>query len=85
MIIYEKITTILSGQGDYEKLRREWDLWGPLIISLFTASMCAFSTNGKSDEAFTNIFIGLWIGPLIITVNAKLLGAKVYFITNSVQ
>ena len=51
-------------------------MWGPLCITLFTASLCAFSTQGSSEEAFTNLFIGMWIGPLVITVNANLLGAK---------
>ena len=66
----------MSGEGDYEKIRKEWDMWGPLCITLFTASLCAFSTQGSSEEAFTNLFIGMWIGPLVITVNANLLGAK---------
>jgi tetrahydromethanopterin S-methyltransferase subunit B len=38
--------------------------------------MGAFGTGGEIDEAFTNLFIGMWVGPLIITLNANLLGAK---------
>lgn len=76
MKIYEKITTTLSGEGNYDKIRKEWDLWGPLIISLLAASFCAFGTKGRSDEAFTNVFIGMWIGPLIITLNSILLGSN---------
>jgi hypothetical protein len=66
----------MSGEGDYEKLRKDWDLWGPLMITLFTASLCAFSTRGNTEEAFTNLFIGMWVGPLVITINSNLLGAK---------
>jgi hypothetical protein len=36
-------------------------MWGPLMITLFTASLCAFSTKGDSEEAFTNLFIGMCI------------------------
>ena len=57
-------------------------MWGPLCITLFTASLCASSTQGSSEEAFTNLFIGMWIGPLVITVNANLLGAKLYIFIN---
>lgn len=56
-------------------------MWGPLIISLVTASMGAFGTSGSSDEAFTNLFIGMWLGPLVITLNANLLGANAYLFT----
>lgn len=68
----------MMGEGDYDKIRQQWDLWGPLIISLITASMGAFGTYGSSDEAFTNLFIGMWLGPLVITLNANLLGADAY-------
>lgn len=78
MEIYDKISVTVRGEGDYEKIKQQWDLWGPLIISLITASLGAFGTSGSSDEAFTNLFIGMWLGPLIITVNANLLGGSVY-------
>ena len=68
----------MRGDGDYDKIRHQWDMWGPLIISLVTASMGAFGTSGSSDEAFTNLFIGMWLGPLVITLNANLLGANAY-------
>lgn len=47
--IYEKVVITLSGSGNYEKIRKEWDLWGPLMISLITACICAFSTAGSSE------------------------------------
>jgi hypothetical protein len=48
------------------------------MISLITASLGAFGTGGSMEEAFTIIFLGMWLGPLIITVNANLLGAELY-------
>lgn len=48
-MISQKIKTTLSGDGDYKKLQREWDLWGPLVISLVTSGLAALSTKGGSD------------------------------------
>ncbi len=76
MVIYGKIHIILSGSGDYDRVQKEWDLWGPLVITLLTASLVSFSSSGTTDEAFINLFIGLWVGPLMITLNTNLLGAK---------
>jgi hypothetical protein len=73
--VYDKIAITMKGEGDYQRIRQEWDLWGPLMISLSTAAIGAFATSGSGDEVFTNLFIGMWLGPLVITVNANLLGA----------
>lgn len=34
-------------EGNYDTIKKQWDLWGPLIISLITASMAAFGTTAK--------------------------------------
>jgi hypothetical protein len=78
-MIGQKIKTTLSGEGDYNKLQKEWDLWGPLVISLVTAGLAALGTKGRSEEAFTSVFVGLWMGPLMITINSRLLGSNVYY------
>jgi hypothetical protein len=83
--IYDKITITFRGDGDYDRIKKQWDLWGPLTISLITASMGAFGTDGLVDEAFTNLFIGMWLGPLVITINANLLGADMYVNSYAVQ
>ena len=75
-MIAEKIQTTLSGEGDYEKLQRNWDLWGPLIITLMSSGLAAMSTKGKSEEAFTIIFLLMWVGPLVIAINSRFLGLK---------
>lgn len=76
--VYDKVLITMRGEGDYQRIRQEWDLWGPLMISLTTAALGAFGTSGSGDEVFTNLFIGMWLGPLVITVNANLLGAERY-------
>lgn len=47
--------------------------------------MAAFGTEGSKEEAFTILFLGMWIGPLIITVNVNLLGADWYFFSHIVE
>jgi hypothetical protein len=50
MDIYLKIRTAFTGDADsYDKIKRQWDLWGPLVISLITASMGAFGTGGSIE------------------------------------
>ena len=83
--VYDKIRNTVSGQGDYEKIKQQWDLWGLLVISLITASMGAFGTGGSIEEAFTILFLGMWLGPLIITVNVNLLGAEWYLVFDIVE
>jgi len=36
--------------GNYETIKKQWDLWGPLIISLITASMAAFGATGANSS-----------------------------------
>jgi hypothetical protein len=79
------VRTTVTGKGDFDKIRQQWDLWGPLVISLLTASMGAFGTGGSVEEAFTILFLGMWLGPLVITMNANLLGAEVYLHFNLVE
>jgi hypothetical protein len=57
-------------------VKQNWDLWGPLVISLMTASLGALGAGSGKEEAFTVLFIGMWLGPLIITINANLLGGQ---------
>jgi len=50
MDIYLKIrTTFGGGEENYKKIKEKWDLWGPLVITLFTASMGAFGTEGSIE------------------------------------
>ena len=45
MEIYLKIrTTFGGGEENYKKIKEQYDLWGPLVISLFTATMGTLGT-----------------------------------------
>lgn len=64
-------------------LIKEWDLWGPLVLCTFMAMILQGSS--KSDDAndggpeFAEVFVIVWIGSMIVTVNSKLLGGNISF------
>jgi len=64
-------------------LLREWDLWGPLILCVFLASMLhgspAPKTGTVSGPEFAEVFIIYWFGAAMVTLNTKLLGGSISF------
>lgn len=56
------------------------DLWGPLILCTFLAAIL----HGTADDPNTNdggpefaqVFVMVWIGAMIVTLNSKLLGGN---------
>ncbi|CAD8132789.1 unnamed protein product [Paramecium octaurelia] len=59
---------------------RNWDLWGPLVFCLMLA--LTLSLSGNNDDGpgiFATIFVLIWVGSFVVTLNAQLLGGKVSF------
>ncbi|XP_071868140.1 protein YIPF6 [Bombus fervidus] len=65
-------------------LLKEWDLWGPLVLCTFMAMIL----QGSSDTAnnfndggpeFAEVFVIVWIGSMVVTLNSKLLGGNISF------
>nr|CAB3267828.1 protein YIPF6-like [Phallusia mammillata] len=63
-------------------LLRDWDLWGPLVLCVILAVFL----NGAKDETtggqgpqFAEVFVVVWVGAGIVTLNAQLLGGKISF------
>jgi len=50
---------------------RDWDLWGPLLFCLILGFIL-------SDQA-AQIFVIVWIGAAVVTINSLLLGGKISF------
>ncbi|RCH96258.1 Yip1 member 6, partial [Rhizopus stolonifer] len=72
-----KLQQVLNPKGDRGVLK-EWDLWGPLILCLTLA--ITLSTSAPSTQSvpiFTGIFVIVWLGAAVVTLNAKLLGGSV--------
>eukprot|EP00922_Rhytidocystis_sp_ex-Travisia-forbesii_P058349 GHVS01086253.1.p1 GENE.GHVS01086253.1~~GHVS01086253.1.p1 ORF type:complete len:232 (+),score=33.38 GHVS01086253.1:94-696(+) len=62
---------------------KQWDLWGPLILCLALSVTLYVSVGqnyqGKDKESqqklvFTIVYVVVWIGSFVVTLNAKLLG-----------
>jgi len=74
-----KLRQVLYPQGNKNVLR-DWDLWGPLILCLALA--ITLSAEAPADQAvaiFTGVFVIVWIGAAVVTLNAKVLGGAVSF------
>ena len=56
---------------------RDWDLFGPLIISIaLTSLMILKGSISDADKIVAANFLILILGSIIVTVNAKLIGVK---------
>jgi uncharacterized integral membrane protein len=54
----------------------DWDLWGPLLVCLaLSATLSAVSKNAPST-VFSLVFVIIWIGGVVVTLNASLLGGR---------
>ncbi|CAK9072592.1 unnamed protein product [Durusdinium trenchii] len=62
-----------KGQG-----LREWDLWGPLVLCLALGIMLSMHAE-QASLAFGLVFIIVWVGSGIVTINALLLKGKISF------
>ncbi|XP_012252149.1 protein YIPF6 isoform X2 [Athalia rosae] len=66
-----------------KSLLKEWDLWGPLVLCTFMATILqrSDSTDDVNDGGpeFAEVFVIVWIGSMIVTLNSKLLGGNISF------
>ncbi|KAJ3659288.1 hypothetical protein Zmor_010984 [Zophobas morio] len=64
-------------------LLKEWDLWGPLMLCTFMAMVLqGSSTVDNSNDGgpeFAEVFVIVWIGSMVVTLNSKLLGGNISF------
>ncbi|XP_038603899.1 protein YIPF6 [Tachyglossus aculeatus] len=63
-------------------LLRDWDLWGPLVLCVSLALMLqGGSADSKEDGGpqFAEVFVVIWFGAVVITLNSKLLGGTISF------
>jgi len=80
---------IPGGAKDTKSELRNWDLWGPLILCLVLAILLSTgaghhevkgkAADDQSTAVFASVFVIVWIGAAVVTVNAVLLGAPVSF------
>jgi len=67
-----------------QSLLREWDLWGPLILCTIMATILQGQgdengSEGDGGPQFAEVFVIVWVGAMIVTLNTKLLGGSISF------
>eukprot|EP00930_Biecheleria_cincta_P064403 TRINITY_DN49992_c0_g1_i1.p1 TRINITY_DN49992_c0_g1~~TRINITY_DN49992_c0_g1_i1.p1 ORF type:complete len:233 (-),score=41.22 TRINITY_DN49992_c0_g1_i1:32-730(-) len=70
----------LSSSDRGQRLK-DWDLWGPLVLCLalgFIISHQAADAE-QANYAFADVFVIVWVGSAVVTLNALLLQGKVSF------
>lgn len=58
---------------------RDWDLWGPLFICMSLAVMLSLKAHDEASLVFSVIFVIMWLGAAVVTVNGQLLGGRLSF------
>ena len=59
---------------------RNWDLWGPLVFCMILAITLAISASDDQKAiVFAGVFVVVWAGSAIITLNGMLLGGQISF------
>mmetsp|Transcript_30323 Transcript_30323/g.88297 ORF Transcript_30323/g.88297 Transcript_30323/m.88297 type:complete len:195 (-) Transcript_30323:474-1058(-) len=81
--VASKLQVVLMPREDREGILqklKEWDLWGPLMVCL-TLSIMLSLTAPEAQRAlvFAGVFVIVWCGAAIVTLNAQLLGGTISF------
>lgn len=58
---------------------REWDLWGPLLVCLSLSVILSWTASKEGAEVFAAVFINVWLGSVVVTINGQLLGGTISF------
>eukprot|EP00439_Symbiodinium_sp_Y106_P012600 s1046_g1.t2 len=60
---------------------KDWDLWGPLLLCLALGLILSAQApdSNQASYAFADIFVTVWVGSAVVTLNAVLLQGKVSF------
>lgn len=76
-----KLKHVLMPTSESNKELRNWDLWGPLFLCLLLA--CTLSLTAQEEQTalvFASVFVIVWCGAAVVTLNAALLGGKISFL-----
>jgi len=75
-----KFVHVLIPRDDSELLK-DWDLWGPLLLCTLLAILLQGHSGGSHDGGpqFAQVFVIIWVGAAVVTMNSKLLDGKLSF------
>jgi len=80
--ISEKLKyVLLPTQGQHSSRLKDWDLWGPLLLCLALGVIIAAQapSSDQASYAFADVFVIVWLGSSVVTLNALVLRGKVSF------
>eukprot|EP00929_Paragymnodinium_shiwhaense_P061971 TRINITY_DN30947_c0_g2_i3.p1 TRINITY_DN30947_c0_g2~~TRINITY_DN30947_c0_g2_i3.p1 ORF type:complete len:236 (+),score=47.98 TRINITY_DN30947_c0_g2_i3:174-881(+) len=74
-----KYVMLPSSRDDLGNRLKDWDLWGPLLLCLLLGSVLSEQQDDadQASYAFADVFVVVWIGSTVVTVNAMLLKGQV--------
>jgi hypothetical protein len=67
------------GEAERGQELREWDLWGPLLLCLLFSGTVALRTQESLEQVFSTVFVLIWVGAVVVTANARLLGTRLSY------
>mmetsp|Transcript_4028 Transcript_4028/g.5784 ORF Transcript_4028/g.5784 Transcript_4028/m.5784 type:complete len:209 (+) Transcript_4028:79-705(+) len=78
--IWVKMKHVLMPTSSERKLM-DWDLWGPLFLCLsLSISMSWTAQENQAALVFATVFVLVWCGGGVVTLNAVLLGGTISFL-----
>jgi len=76
-----KLTNNSNDQVNIQQSLHNWDLWGPLILCLILSiSLSSSAPPNQTALVFAIVFVLVWCGAGIVTLNALLLGGTLSFL-----
>ena len=78
--IVRKVAIVAVPMLGRENELRDWDLWGPLLLCLMLALVLSSATSeNQRSVVFSAVFVLIWAGSALVTINAKFLGSSLSF------
>lgn len=74
-----KLRQVLLPTSNSREILSDWDLWGPLLFCLSLASLLGLGKPADADNLFASVFVLVWCGAGVVTLNGQLLGGKLTF------
>ena len=79
-MVGNKMMCVLNPRKANIQTLKNWDLWGPLILCLMLATLLSwFAPYEQKSLVFASVFVIVWLGAAVVTVNALLLGGNISF------
>lgn len=76
----EETTTLSDHDRLIIKQLKDWDLWGPLFICLALGILLSMKApTNQAALTFAAVFMSIWVGSTVVTINAQLLGGTISF------